>query len=70
MDSDETHEMYSAGNISKSGVSRSDWKSGGDGKRLQERGVGLTGNSLPCKEQSIACGAAGGNCCERQQHSH
>lgn len=42
-------------------------KSGGDGKRLQERGVGLhtwlpglTGNSLPCKEQSIAGGAAGG----------
>ncbi len=67
MDSDETHEMYSAENISKSGVSRSDWKSGGDGKRLQERGVGLhtwlpglTGNSLPCKEQSIAGGAAGG----------
>lgn len=67
MDSDETHEMYSAGIISRPEVRRSDWRSGDDGERLPEHGVGLhtwlpglTGNSLPCKEQSIAGGAAGG----------
>ncbi len=66
MDSDEIHEMCSAGNISKPGVRRSDWRSGGDGKRLPGRGVGLhtwlpgqTGNSLPCKKQSIASGVVG-----------
>lgn len=63
MDSDE---MYSAGIISRPEVRRSDWRSGGDGERLPERGVGphrwlpgQTGNSLPSKEQSIASGAAG-----------
>lgn len=67
MDSDEVHEMRSAGIISRPGVRRSDWRSGGDGERLPERGVGrhtwlhdLNGNSLHCKEQSIAGGAAGG----------
>ncbi|WP_157941830.1 hypothetical protein [Escherichia coli] len=63
MDSDETHEMYSAGIISRPEVRRS----GGDGERLPEHGVGphrwlpgQTGNSLSCKEQSIASGVAGG----------
>lgn len=67
MDSNDIYEMYSAGNISKPGVRRSDWRSGGGGKRLPGRGAGLhtwlpgqTGNSLPCKEQSIASGVAGG----------
>lgn len=67
MDSDEVHEMRRARIISKPGVRRSDWRSGGDGERLPERGVGphrwlpgQSGNSLPCKEQSIASGAAGG----------
>ncbi len=67
MDSDETHEMYSAGIISRREVRRSDWRSGGDGERLPEHGIrphrwlpGQTGNSLPCKEQSIVGGAAGG----------
>lgn len=67
MDSDKIHEMRSAGIISRPGVRRSDWRSGDDGGRLPEHGVGLhtwlpglTGNSLPCKEQSIAGGAAGG----------
>lgn len=63
MDSDEVHEMRSAGIISKPGVRRSE----GDGERLPEHGVGRhtwlpdqNGNSLPCKERSIAGGAAGG----------
>ncbi len=60
MDSDKIHEMRSAGIISRPGVRRSDWRSEDDGGRLPEHGVGLTGNSLPCKEQSIAGGAAGG----------
>ncbi len=67
MDSDEVHEMRSAGIISKPGVRRSDWGAEGDGERLPEHGVGRhtwlpdqNGNSLPCKERSIAGGAAGG----------
>lgn len=78
MDSDEIHEMRSAGIISKPGVRRSDWKSGGDGGRLPEHGVGrhtwlhdLNGNSLLCKEQSKLLPAAlQGDCCERQRRSY